>query len=177
MTTQASRDDSPKPAKTKALIGMFVAAAMVAGCASGGSAVQTGGTAVQSGGPNPYAGEDNVCWDENEDGYCDDDGSEIDRNYYYMAGGYPYYGRLPGTAGRGGVYSGGVTNGKKPPTLTPQTPRSPSAAPAPGTTNRSGTFSSKPSGSSGSSSGTSGSISSGSAPKGGIGSSSGSFGG
>ncbi|MFC4769248.1 hypothetical protein [Effusibacillus consociatus] len=61
--------------KTNRLVGLFTAAALslTAGCSS---AQPAGNTTVQ----------DDDCLDENNDGYCDDDGSRVGSSYFYKNG-------------------------------------------------------------------------------------------
>jgi|GEM_PF-924303 hypothetical protein len=86
-----------KAKNSKKLVSLFLAAALAAapGCAS----------------RQVHAGE---CWDDNNDGYCDDDGSYVGTSsYYYVDGRKRYY--KSGATSNSGSYkpSSGISNGSK----------------------------------------------------------------
>lgn len=64
-----------KPNKSRVLVGLFVAAALT----------------VSSGCSQTTSGNANECWDDNDDGYCDDDGSRVGSSYYISNGKKRYY--------------------------------------------------------------------------------------
>jgi predicted small secreted protein len=146
-TTRQGGDLRMEKSRTHLLVSLFVAAALTtAGCANSPNTVRTGNAGGQPVPIPPGQGGVAYCPDENNDAYCDDDGSEMDRNTYIHSGGYRSYQRKSGTIGKGPVYSGAVSSGQS----TVTAPRTPST----------------------SSSSTSSGISSSSTSKGGIGSSS-----
>lgn len=81
--------------KTRKLVSLFVAAALIAAPGCGGSRVSSG-----------------ECWDRNNDGYCDDDGSAAGGSYHYVNGSR-VYSRSGVTQSDSGTYkpSSGVSTG------------------------------------------------------------------
>ncbi|MEF3305277.1 hypothetical protein [Paenibacillus sp. GYB003] len=59
--------------KTRKLVSLFVASALVVAPGCGSRQVSAG-----------------ECWDRNNDGYCDDDGSSVGSSYHYVNGSRVY---------------------------------------------------------------------------------------
>ncbi|TNJ62860.1 hypothetical protein FE784_28600 [Paenibacillus hemerocallicola] len=80
--------------KTRKLVSLFVAAALVAAPGCGSRQVSAG-----------------ECWDKNNDGYCDDDGSSVGGSYHYVNGSRVY--ARSGVSKSDGSYkaSSGVSTG------------------------------------------------------------------